>query len=68
MPKIRVQCRLDDATWARIDALRLTPGASVSGKAARERDVVALVTNGLEALEAARDAAKPPPDTEESKR
>jgi hypothetical protein len=64
MAKIRVQCVLDEAIWARIDALQLSPrgGRGGSAGARREREIVALVTRGIEAIEADRgrvDTEKP---------
>lgn len=57
MPTIRVQCTLDEKVWARIDALKVTPRSEAgrrggSQQARRERDLVALVMRGLEAIEA----------------
>ena len=68
MPTIRVQCRLDEKVWLRIDALNLTPRGRAgrrggSQEARRGRDLVAVVMAGIEAIEAreaARDAEKAP--------
>ena len=67
MPKLRIQCTLDEKVWARLDALKLAPPGGAAGRGGsqqtrRERDLETIAMEGLEALEA-REAAR---DTDRS--